>query len=152
MAGLNCNLNELSAAIGIAQLQKLPTIIANRRKIGESVKESLKDCKAVSLGWQVPNTECSYWFLRLKLNIEKLKIDKETFCKALEAEGIPVDPSYRHIQCEKPWFENISLVGEIKDPYAREKGGRVYLLKGAKISINDYFRKELQDRKNGQQS
>jgi hypothetical protein len=52
---------------------------------------------------------------------------------------------------EKPWFENISLVGEIKDPYSREKGGRVYLLKGAKISINDYFKKEIQGRKNEQQ-
>ena len=54
-------------------------------------------------------------------------------------------------ESEKPWFETISLVGEIKDPYAREKGGRVYLLKGAKISINDYFKKEIQGRKNGQQ-
>ena len=52
---------------------------------------------------------------------------------------------------EKPWFEKISIVGEIKDPFAREKGGRVYLLKGAKISINEHFRNEIQDRKNGQQ-
>lgn len=52
---------------------------------------------------------------------------------------------------EKPWFESISLVGEIKDPYAREKGSRVYLLKDAKISINDYFKKEIQSRKNGEQ-
>ena len=50
---------------------------------------------------------------------------------------------------EKPWFETISLVGEIKTPYAREKGCRVYLLKGAKISIKDYFKKEIQGRKNG---
>jgi len=52
---------------------------------------------------------------------------------------------------EKPWFEKISLVGEIKNPYAREKGTRVYLLKGANISINDHFKKEIQSIKNGQQ-
>ena len=52
---------------------------------------------------------------------------------------------------EKPWFETISRVGEIKDPYAREKGTTVYLLKDAKISINEYFKKEIKDRVNGQQ-
>lgn len=52
---------------------------------------------------------------------------------------------------ERPWFDKIILVGEIKDPYSREKGTRVYLLKGAKISINDYFKKELHLRQNGDQ-
>jgi len=69
-------------------------------------------------------------------------------------------PEYKHIilvqhgsdddpnrEREKPWFEKISLVGEIKDLYAREKGTRVYLLKGANISINDYFKNEIQQRK-----
>ena len=49
---------------------------------------------------------------------------------------------------EKPLFEEITVVGEITDPYAREKGTRVYLLKGAKKSINQFFKKEIEDRRN----
>jgi len=49
---------------------------------------------------------------------------------------------------ERPIFEELELVGEINDPYAREKGTRVYLLKGAKKSINQFFKKEIEDRRN----
>ncbi|MDH5413852.1 MAG: glycosyl transferase, partial [Flavobacteriaceae bacterium] len=49
---------------------------------------------------------------------------------------------------ERPLFEEIMVVGEINDPYAREKGTRVYLLKGAKKSINQFFKKEIEDRRN----
>lgn len=49
---------------------------------------------------------------------------------------------------EKPLFDTISYVGEIKNVYSQEYGARVYLLKGAKQSINEILRKEIQERKN----
>lgn len=118
VAGLNCNLNDLSAAIGSAQIKRLPEIIAKRRQIGQAIKAGLKDCKAVSLGWQVPDTNPVYWFLRFKIDCEKLKVDKDTFCRALDAEGIKgIMPSYRHIHCEKPWFENKAVFGKSGFPW-----------------------------------
>ncbi len=48
---------------------------------------------------------------------------------------------------EKPLFENIWYVGEIKNERAREKGTRVYLLTGAKQSINKILREEILERK-----
>jgi hypothetical protein len=49
---------------------------------------------------------------------------------------------------EMPLFEKIIFVGEIKNKYAREFGTRVYLLKGAKQSINDILQEEILERKN----
>lgn len=49
---------------------------------------------------------------------------------------------------EMPLFDNITLVGEIKNKYAREHGTKVYLLKGTKQSINEILREEIQERKN----
>ena len=49
---------------------------------------------------------------------------------------------------EKPLFETISYVGEIKNVYSQEYGAKVYLLKGAKQSINEILRKEIQERNN----
>ncbi len=49
---------------------------------------------------------------------------------------------------EKPLYDKISLVGEVKGIYAKEYGTRVYLLEGAKQSINEMLRKEIQEWKN----
>jgi len=49
---------------------------------------------------------------------------------------------------EKPLFDTISFIGEVKYEYAKEYGTRVYLLEGAKQSINEILRKEIQEKKN----
>ena len=51
---------------------------------------------------------------------------------------------------EAPLFESILYIGEIKNDFAREKGAKVYLLKGAKRSINDIIKAEIANRKNHQ--
>ena len=118
VAGINCNLNELSAAIGSAQMKKLSGIIERRHRIGESIKKGLESRKTLSMGWQVPDTKCVYWFLRLKLDTEAIIVDKATFCKALSAEGIPVVASYRHIAYEAPWFKNKAVFGTSGFPWS----------------------------------
>ena len=45
---------------------------------------------------------------------------------------------------EREWFESIELIGEITHPHAREKGTRVYLLKGSKISVNKILKEEIE--------
>lgn len=50
---------------------------------------------------------------------------------------------------ERPWFESVELVGAIQNPHAREKGSRVYLLKGAKRSISEILEEEIRKRKKG---
>ena len=48
---------------------------------------------------------------------------------------------------ERPMFESIIFAGRIEDSLAREKGTSIYILKGAKISINDILKQEIQKRK-----
>ena len=116
-AGLNCNLNDLSAAIGHVQIKRLPGIIESRRRIAEAIKEGLEKSKAVSMMWQVPETSGAYWFLSLKLETAILREDKETFCKALEAEGLPVEINFRKMPSEMPWFENKAVFGKTGFPW-----------------------------------
>jgi hypothetical protein len=47
---------------------------------------------------------------------------------------------------EKKFFEEVIFIGEITHPYAREKGCRVHLLKGSKVSVNDILREEIANR------
>ena len=117
VAGINCNLNDLSAAIGSAQLRKLPAIIANRAKVGDGVRDALADNSAVQVGWQVPGSQSSYWFLRMRVNLDAIRVDKAAFCAALAAEGIPLAVSYRAIPAEGTWFREKRCFGSSGFPW-----------------------------------
>jgi dTDP-4-amino-4,6-dideoxygalactose transaminase len=117
VAGLNCNLNDLSAAIGSVQLRKLPGIIEGRRRVGEAVRDGLGRLRTVRMGWQVPDSHGTYWFLRLYLDLAALRVDKARFCAALAAEGIPAGADYRHIPAEAPWFRNRAVFGRSGFPW-----------------------------------
>ena len=118
VAGLNCNLNDLAAAIGSVQVRKLPRIIAQRVRIGNAIRDALRDQPAVQVGWQVPESQSSFWFLRMVFRPEAQRVDKETYCQALAAEGIPVNPSYRAIPAEQPWFRERKVFGSTGFPWS----------------------------------
>ncbi|MCK4283645.1 MAG: DegT/DnrJ/EryC1/StrS family aminotransferase [Candidatus Brocadiae bacterium] len=117
VAGLNCNLNEIGSAIGSVQVKRLPQMLENRRKVGEAVKEALKDRPAVSVGWQVPETECTYWYLRITLNLDAVRVDMATFQKALSAEGVSSLHGYPTAPCTFPWFANKAVFGKSGFPW-----------------------------------
>ena len=116
-AGLNCNLNEIGAAIGSVQIKRLPGMIERRRAIGEAVREALKGGTAVRVGQQPQGAECSYWFLRLKLDPEALSVDQSQFCRALQAEGISCLAGYPVIPAMHPWFADKAVFGKSGFPW-----------------------------------
>ncbi len=116
-AGLNCNLNEIGAAIGSVQLKRFPEMIERRRRVGEAVREALQDGPAVRIGRQAPGAECSYWYLRAKLDLDALRVDKRQFCRALQAEGISCLVDYPTIPCLQPWFAAKAVFGTSGFPW-----------------------------------
>ncbi|MCK5802859.1 MAG: DegT/DnrJ/EryC1/StrS family aminotransferase [Lentisphaeria bacterium] len=116
-AGINCNLNDLSAAIGNCQLKKLPQMIASRVKVGNAVRDALADNPIVNVGWQVPDSQSCYWFLRTTVDPDALTVSKNQFCAALSAEGLGVNPSYRAIPSEYTWFQDKACFGTSGFPW-----------------------------------
>lgn len=104
-AGLNLNGNDLSAAIGRVQLKKLDAMVAQRRRVAAQIAAALAECQAVRLGWQVPESEGAYWFMRFRVDAAKLRVGKDGFARAVAAEGIPVTATYRYIPSEAIWFK-----------------------------------------------
>lgn len=104
-AGLNLNGNDLSAAIGRVQLRKLDAMVAQRRRVAAQIAAALAECQAVRLGWQVPESEGAYWFMRFRVDAAKLRVGKDGFARAVAAEGIPVTATYRYIPSEAIWFK-----------------------------------------------
>ncbi|MCK5155375.1 MAG: DegT/DnrJ/EryC1/StrS family aminotransferase [Spirochaetales bacterium] len=107
VAALNCNMDELHAAIGRVQLKKLPDITVRRRKIAKTIAERCRqELKSVRLKEEPADCEGVYWFLLFAYDQKLLKISKEDFVKAVAAEGLPVGSSYKHVPVRMEWMTN----------------------------------------------
>jgi 8-amino-3,8-dideoxy-alpha-D-manno-octulosonate transaminase len=83
--GFNFRMNELQGALGLAQLRKLPTIIAEQRKNKATIKESLSNVPGVGFR-NIPDPDGdTATFLGFNLPAEAAA---EKFQKALSAEGV----------------------------------------------------------------
>lgn len=109
-AGLNCNQDDLSCAIGAVQLERLPQIGAGRRAFAALVGERLSAVDGLDLGRREPDTEPSYWFQRLRLDPAR-GIDLGRFVRALGAEGVPVGWPYALLTPETTWFREQRVFG-----------------------------------------
>lgn len=105
---INCNMDEFGAAIARAQLKKLPQIIAKRQAFAEMLmRRGLGDLKTISIPKVIKGGVHTYWFWRLELNLEKCKVDKMTYCKALSAEGAIINPHYAGaLPWKMEWFQD----------------------------------------------
>ncbi len=121
--GLNLNSNELAAAIGRAQLRKLPWIVQRRQEVAAGIAEGIAPLEAVAMPRLLPGAEASYWHLRLTVNAKRLTVNKDAFARALAAEGIPVNPSYRHLPSEHVWFRRRRTYGSSGCPWTCPRYG-----------------------------
>ena len=127
LPALNCNMDELHAAIGRAQLRKLPQIVTCRRNFAQMLLErGLGELGSVTIPEMIPGAVNSYWWWRLKYNADAMKCDKKTFCAALSAEGVSLNPEYngalpfnfewfKDRQNKHPW-NNPLYKGTVTDP------------------------------------
>ncbi len=84
-----------AAAIGRVQLRRLPDVVARRQSIAGQLAEGVAGVLTFSLPALIPGSQPSYWFLRLRFHAESATCDRDTFCAALLAEGLPITPHYR---------------------------------------------------------
>ena len=117
VAAHNLNIDELSCAIGRAQLRKLPAFIAARRQfVAEVARICSQRLTTVAPEAELPESESSYWRMFVTMDIEELNVDKPTYIEALAAEGIPVQ-TYRYPITEIPWYRNRAVFGSSGYPW-----------------------------------
>ena len=118
VCALNCNLNELSAAIGRAQLQKLPGIVKARqlsaRKLSDACQRELKTVRIVN---GPAGAESACWFLFAQLDLAQLNVDKATFAKALQAEGVVCSADYVPPFTAYDWYRNRAVFPGTQYPW-----------------------------------
>jgi len=117
-ASLNLNSNDLSAAVGIEQLKKLPGIIERRRRIAGAIEQGVAErCKAVRVVGDPPDCESVFWFLVFDLDPERASVSKHEFADAVCAEGVPYHADYVRPMPQWTWMKDRSVFGDSGYPW-----------------------------------
>lgn len=108
--GYNLRLSEIEAAIAYHQLKKLNSFIARRRKNAKKLIELLGDINGIILPREEPGRKHAYYIFNIVIQPNTVGWDRDSFVKALVAEGISARRGY-HLPLHKT-----ELFKKINDP------------------------------------
>jgi dTDP-4-amino-4,6-dideoxygalactose transaminase len=88
--GWNYRLTEMQSAIGLKALERLDWMVDVRRRNAHYLSESLKNVEQMNVAYEAPWAEHSFYKYYGTLNLDKLRVDRDAFVKAVRAEGVPI--------------------------------------------------------------
>jgi dTDP-4-amino-4,6-dideoxygalactose transaminase len=88
LPGFKCNMTDIQAAIGLHQLHKLQQSQVRRREIVRRYNEAFSRLEALQIPVERPEVEHARHLYALRLNLERLAIDRSRFIEELKARNI----------------------------------------------------------------
>jgi dTDP-4-amino-4,6-dideoxygalactose transaminase len=88
LPGFKCNMTDLQAALGLRQLDKLEGFQRRRREIVERYHEAFSDVPALVLPVERPGVVSAWHLYVIRLDLERLTIDRAQFIDELAARNI----------------------------------------------------------------
>jgi perosamine synthetase len=107
--GFNYRIPDLNCALGISQFNRLPGWIVKRQKIAKMYDDFFAEHL---IEYMTPLTNKFYNIYHLyviKLNLNRLKVDRDTIFKALKAENIGVNVHYIPIPMHPYYLINMNI-------------------------------------------
>ena len=109
--GFNFRLTNMQAAIGLAQIERMPEIIRKKRWIGETYTQRLQPIPGITLPVEETWAKQIYWMYGLVI-AESTGYDAVSFARRLQEAGIETRPFFLGMH-EQPAFKNQGLfIGE----------------------------------------
>ncbi|WP_240419852.1 DegT/DnrJ/EryC1/StrS family aminotransferase [Paenibacillus periandrae] len=116
--GSNYRMTELHAAIGIEQLKKLDSFLAQRRALAERFTAGLKQIDGLK-GVRIPEGyEHSYYVYPIQYSKETWGISRDTFVQALKAEGFPMGTGYVKPIYWLPMYQHKRVYNQTQIPFS----------------------------------
>jgi dTDP-4-amino-4,6-dideoxygalactose transaminase len=106
-AGYKYNMTDLQASLGIHQLDKLEDFIKTRKRYADIFTRAFKELEAIEVPPEDEATSSAWHLYAIKLNLNRLTIDRERFIEELRAENIGSSvhfiPLHRHPYYRQRW-------------------------------------------------
>jgi len=112
--GYNYRLTNVQAALGVAQMERLPEFINIKRKNAEIYRRLLSDLKEVEIVWEAEGVISNFWIYAIRVS----RKDKRPLMDFLMAKGIQVRPLWKLIHT-LPMYKNCQAdnIGNAIDAY-----------------------------------
>ncbi len=144
--GYNYRMTEMQAAIGLKAMERLNWNIEKRRENAHYLSEKLKDIEGINPAYESPEVKHSFYKYYASFDKEKFRVDRDTFVKAVRAEGVPIGlgaaaENYKEEAFQKlmsssrarclfqpPCYKGTVDYTKVDCPNARERGRKVFVL------------------------
>jgi len=93
--GYNYRLTSVQAALGCAQLERLPAFLAAKRRIATGYAEALQELPGIQPMKEAPWATASYWMYTILVDAERCGTDSRFLLKALAASNIETRPLWQ---------------------------------------------------------
>ena len=132
--GWNMRMSNLQAAVGCAQMERLPTVAERKRSIGERYQMLLSDVPGIQLPCsRTPYAENGYWVFGIVLEAD-LETDAVAVMAELAAQGVATRPFFWPIH-EQPVLKRTGLFEGVRLPVSERLARRgFYIPSGPAIS------------------
>lgn len=117
MVGFNYRMTELSAAVGLVQLEDIDRHVATREAIARRLSEGLRHLEGITVPVEREDCRHVYYVWSPRVDCEALDMDRELFCRGLAAEGFPVSGGYVRPLYMLPLFQRRIAFGSKGYPF-----------------------------------
>ncbi|WP_025774180.1 LegC family aminotransferase [Neomoorella thermoacetica] len=106
--GFNYRLTNLQAALGLAQLERLPEFLAAKRRNAAIYRRELQGIPGVDWQQELPGTESNWWLFSILIIAEKYGESREALMARLSGRGIQFRPLFKPIPLQ-PCYSHYSF-------------------------------------------
>jgi len=123
--GYNYRMDELSAALGCSQMERIEEILEKRARVAGMYRERLAEVEGVQIPFISPYVSKMSWFVYV-IQLDK-KINRDSMIKYLNAEGVQCKPYFTPIHLQ-PFYRKMFGFKEGDFPITEDVTGRTIAL------------------------
>jgi UDP-4-amino-4,6-dideoxy-N-acetyl-beta-L-altrosamine transaminase len=116
--GFNYRLTDIQCALGRSQLRRLPEWIARRREIAAAYDAAFASDSRLERPARRPDRESAWHLYTIRLNLDRLRVDRAQVFRALRAENIGVNVHYIPV----PWHPYYQQAGFTRGQWPHAEG------------------------------
>ena len=105
--GYNYRMNELQAALGISQMERLVSFVSRRHELAKRYNELLKELPVVT-PWQHSDSYSAFHLYVIRLKLDKIDKNYRQVFEGLREQGIGVNMHYIPVHTQ-PFYQNMGF-------------------------------------------
>lgn len=103
--GYNYRLNNLQAALGLAQLERLNNFLVKKHSFSTVYRNNLKNVAGISWQKELPEAKSSWWLFAIQIETSKFGMSRDVLSTKLQKAGIQVRPFFLPLS-RQPAYES----------------------------------------------